>query len=98
MSSPHDAEIGTSGKAIDDFRMIAEKTDPPNETDGLLLHAAGSDDDGGLRVLTVWESKAHEQRWEAEQLFPAFQAAGIAPDVMANTVFTTYEATDLYIR
>ncbi len=88
----------TSGKTIDDFRMIAEKTDPPNETDGLLLHAAGSDDNGGLRVLTVWESKAHEERWEAEQLFPAFQAAGIASDVMANTVFTTYEAADLYIR
>jgi len=62
-----------------------------------LAWAAGSDEIG-LHVVTVWQSRAHMERWQAEQLFPAFQAAGMAADVPANTEFTEYEAGELYIR
>lgn len=48
--------------------------------------------------MTVWQSQAHKDRWQAEQLFPAFQASGIAQDVAANTEFTEYEADEPYIR
>jgi hypothetical protein len=57
----------------------------------LLVQAAGSDENG-LHVVSVWQSKAHADRYEAEQLFPAFQALGIASDIMENTVFTIYDA------
>jgi heme-degrading monooxygenase HmoA len=48
-------------------------------------------------VVTVWESKAHQDRWSAEQLFPAFQALGMT-DVVPNMDVTEYDADELYIR
>ena len=48
-------------------------------------------------MVAMWESKAQADRWVAEQLFPAFQAAGIAAD-MANAEFTGYETGELYMR
>ena len=87
----------TPGVTIDGFRAVSAKHSPPQDIDGLLAWAVGSDD-SGLHVVTVWESKAQKDRFESEQLFPAFQAAGIAADVAANTEFTEYEAGELYVR
>ena len=33
----------------------------------------------------MWQSKAHADRYAAEQLFPAFQESGLAPDMMEMT-------------
>jgi hypothetical protein len=63
---------------------------------GLLAWAAGTDENG-LNVVTVWESEAHKDRWTAEQLFPVFQALGLA-DVPSNTENTGYNADEFYIR
>ena len=48
--------------------------------------------------MTVWQSRAHQERWAAEQLFPAFQEFGMAEDVLANSEFTEYETGELYVR
>jgi heme-degrading monooxygenase HmoA len=85
-----------SGKTIDDFRAINEKTPAAADTDGLLVQTAGSDPDG-LHVVTVWQSKAHLDRFEAEHLFPAFQALGIAGDVMEKTTFTIFDSDESYL-
>jgi hypothetical protein len=37
------------------------------------------------------------ERWAAEQLFPAFQALGLA-DVPADSEFTEYETGEPYVR
>jgi heme-degrading monooxygenase HmoA len=86
----------TKGRTIEDFRTVSAKHNAPQDVDGLLAWAAGSDDNG-LNVVTVWQSRAHQERWVAEQLFPAFQALGLA-DVPANSEFTEYETGELYIR
>jgi hypothetical protein len=86
----------TRGNTIEDFRTVTAKHNPWQDIDGLLAMAAGSDD-SGLHVMTVWASKAHKDRFEAEQLFPAFQAAGIVADVAASTEFTEYETGELYV-
>jgi heme-degrading monooxygenase HmoA len=86
----------TKGRTIEDFRKVSAKHNPPQDIDGLLGWAAGSDDNG-LNVVSVWQSRAHQERWAAEQLFPAFQALGLA-DVPANSEFTGYETGELYIR
>ena len=86
----------TRGKTIDDFRTVSAKHNAPQDIDGLLAWAAGSDENG-LHVVTVWQSKAHQDRWAAEQLLPAFQALGMA-DVVSNSEFTEYDADELYIR
>jgi heme-degrading monooxygenase HmoA len=75
----------TPGATIEGFRAVAAKHNPPQDIDGLL------------HVVTVWESKAHQDRWSAEQLFPAFQALGMT-DVTSNTEFTEYDADEFYIR
>jgi heme-degrading monooxygenase HmoA len=86
----------TPGVTIEGFRAVAAKHNPPQDIDGLLAWAAGADS-SGLRVVTMWESKAHQDRWSAEQLFPAFQALGLT-DVTSNMEFTEYDADELYIR
>jgi heme-degrading monooxygenase HmoA len=86
----------TKGRTIEDFRTVSAKHNAPQDIDGLLAWAAGSDDDG-LNVMTVWQSRAHMERWAAEQLFPAFQALGLA-DVPDSSEFTQYETGELYIR
>lgn len=48
--------------------------------------------------MTIWQSQAHQERFAAEQLFPAFQELGVAGEVMANGEFTTYEVGELYLR
>jgi len=86
----------TPGVTIDGFRAVAAKHNPPQDIDGLLAWAAGTDS-SGLHVVTVWDSKAHQDRWTAEQLFPAFQSLGMT-EVTSNMQFTEYDADELYIR
>ncbi|HLK77558.1 MAG TPA: hypothetical protein VKU77_28405 [Streptosporangiaceae bacterium] len=86
----------SKGRTIDVFRTVSAKHNPPQDIDGLLAWAAGSDD-AGLHVVTLWESKAHMDRWAAEQLFPAFQAAGLA-DIPASSEFTECETGELFVR
>ena len=87
----------TRGKTIDDFRAVSAKHDSPPDIDGLLVWAAGADDDG-LHVVTMWQSKAYADRFEAEQLFPAFQALGLMSVATDGMEFSTYETGELYIR
>ena len=86
----------TPGVTIDGFRAVSAKHNPPQDIDGLLAWAAGTDS-GGLNVVTVWESKAHQERWTAEQLVPAFQQLGLT-GIPENGEFTEYDADEFYIR
>ncbi len=86
----------SKGRGIEDFRAVSAKHSPPQDIDGLLAWAAGSNEDG-LHVVTVWQSRAHQERWAAEQLFPVFQELGMT-DVPADSEFTEYQTGELYIR
>ena len=86
----------SKGQSIENFRMVSARHNPPQEIDGLLAWAAGTDENG-LNVVTVWESKAQMDRWSAEQLFPAFQALGMA-DLAPRMQFTEYDADEFYVR
>ena len=87
----------TPGATIENFRAVAAKHNPPQDIDGLLAWAAG-EDENGLHVVTIWQSQAHEERFAAEQLLPVFDELGMAEQVMANSEFTTYETSELYLR
>ena len=82
------------GLTVDEFNKVNAKTNPPQDIDGLITWAAGADA-SGLHVVAVWESQAHAERYAAEQLFPAFQDSGLAPDMME---MTTYDADEFYLR
>ena len=82
------------GLTVGDFSKVNAKTNPPQDIDGLISWAAGTDA-SGLHVVAVWESRAHADRYAAEQLFPVFQEFGLAPDMMD---MTTYDADEFYLR
>jgi hypothetical protein len=82
------------GYTVDDFNKANAKTSPRQDLDGLITWAAGTDA-RGLQVVAVWESKAHADRYAAEQLFPAFQDSGVSPDMME---MTDYDADEFYLR
>ena len=79
------------GLTIEDFRKVSAEHLPFKRTDGLLACTDAS----GLNVVMVFESKAHQERYAAEQLFPAFQATGIAPP--ESTTVIEHEVSELYI-
>jgi hypothetical protein len=87
----------TPGVTIEGFRAVSAKHSPPQDIDGLLAWAAGTDEND-LNVVTVWQSKAHQERFAAEQLFPIFQEFGMAERMMANSEFTEYGTGEFYVR
>ena len=95
MAFVHSAKA--KGVTLENFRAVSAKHNPPQDIDGLLAWAAG-EDENGLNVVTIWQSQAHQERWAAEHLFPAFAEFGMAEQMMANSEFTTYETGELYIR
>ena len=60
-----DAELDTHVKIIE-----AMGDDP---VDGLIVHAAGTSA-AGIRMVDVWESKDHYDRFFGERLMPAMAA------------------------
>jgi hypothetical protein len=64
-----------------------------DRAEGLISEAAGSTD-VGLHVITVWESKAHHERFITERLVPAFQAAGVRPGPLR---FTNLDLDAFYV-
>jgi hypothetical protein len=75
------------------YHTVAEHLgDQP--ADGLLSEAAGCGD-AGLHVITLWASKADHERFVAERLIPAFQAARLQPGPMC---FTGIDVQALYLQ
>jgi hypothetical protein len=62
--------------SIEQFDQVMENIG--NEPEGLEARYVGSSEDG-LRVVTLWESKAHADRFFAERLGPAL-AKTLAPE------------------
>ena len=54
MAFVHSAKV--KDVSIEDFRKVSAKHNPPQDIDGLLAWAAGSDDNG-LNVVTIWQSR-----------------------------------------
>ena len=48
--------------------------------DGCQLHVAGPVDEG-WRIITVWDSPEHLQRFRDEKLLPALREAGVEDEV-----------------
>jgi len=90
--------IATSpGSTIEMVQAVEQKVGPREAIDGLLIETDGTDGNV-LRHVSVWESQAHKDRYEAQQLLPVFESLGVASDVAANTQFATCEAADLCVR
>ena len=71
------------GLTMSDYRTVGEHLGP-DPAEGLISEVAGTNE-AGLHVITVWESKEDHERFVAERLVPAFQAAGLRPGPMSLT-------------
>ena len=87
----------TNGTTVEMVQGVERKVGPREDIEGLLVETYGTDGDV-LRHVTVWESQAHKDRYEAQQLLPVFESLGMASDVAANTQFATCDAAGLYVR
>lgn len=70
----------------DRYDAVRERLGISNENppEGAILHIAGAGPNGGWRVVEVWESTEHAQKFAREVLEPALRDAGIerpAPQV-----------------
>ncbi len=80
--------------SIDGFRKVMAALG--DEPDGLQARYVGTGDDG-VRVVTIWESQPHAQRFLTERLAPAFaKALGPEPHGLPET--TQLEVADTYVR
>jgi hypothetical protein len=74
------------------FDRVVEAAGIP---DGMLTRHAGTAEDGTLRVIVLWETREHAERFYLERLGPAFarvfgEPTG-RPDVIGITVERSYE-------
>lgn len=82
----------TPGVTLADYRSVREAMGG-GRPDGSLVSIAG-EADGALQTVDVWESKAHADRFEAEQLFPVFERLGFKPGPDATYIpFETEEVS-----
>ena len=68
----------------------------PGEPDGLQARYVGTTDDG-VRVVTLWESKAHADRFLAEVLGPTL-ARVLGPEPVGAPTFTGIDVARSYVR
>lgn len=83
------ATIDLPGQTMDDYWPVQQGyADKP--IDGLVGQVAGVGDNG-LHIVSMWESKAHHDRFVAERLHPIFERLG-PPATMS---FSDFAAEDL---
>ena len=65
--------VGTPPYGIEQYdQVLAQLEDEPT---GLQARYVGTDDDGKLRIVGVWESKEHADRFFVERLGPLLAKA-----------------------
>ena len=78
----------TQGQTLADYSTVLQALGP-DPISGRVSHHVG-ETDGSLCIVDVWDSRADADRFAAERLFPAFQAAGV--HLQPQTVITAFEA------
>jgi len=82
-------------QAMEHYRDIAAEAHGGTPPDGLLVRIAGESEDGGLRIVTVWESVVHHDRFVAERLHPALRRTG--GDTDPGTRHVEFEVDELVV-
>jgi hypothetical protein len=78
---------------IHEFDRVVASVGGPAE--GMVARYAGATADGSLRVVTLWESKAHADRFFTDRLGPAL-AEVLAPEPVGVPEATGIEVSRAY--
>jgi hypothetical protein len=81
--------------SIEQFdRVHTELGEPPA---GLQARYAGTADDGELRIVALWESKEHAERFFAERLGPTL-AKALGPEPVGRPKVIGIDVSRSYVR
>jgi hypothetical protein len=85
--------ISTSTPGTEEtYRKVGDLVE--HTPDGLVAMYAGQGSEG-LSITAVWESKAHADRFTAEQLMPALRQVGVDAGVPTSMIeFETFESVE----
>lgn len=61
----------------EEYRRVADEALADDGPAGLLVHAAGKDDDGRRWIVELWDTEEAEELFARERLFPAFERHGV---------------------
>ncbi len=79
------------GVGINEYETVERELGPAPKA-GRISHLVGVVD-GALMIVDVWNSRADADRFAAEQLFPAFERAGVRHQPSVEiTAFESIEA------
>ena len=81
--------------SIEQFDKVVAQVD--GAPAGLRARYAGTSG-GKIRVVTLWESKAHADRFTAEQLVPTLQRLGVTADQRARRSVLEIDLEDVPAR
>lgn len=77
------------------YEAVSELLDlSANRPAGLILHSASETPSGTIEIVDIWASADHAAAFEREQLFPAFEAAGVMAQIGARPRPVAYEPFD----
>jgi hypothetical protein len=82
-------------RSIEQFDAV--RSHMGSEPEGLEARHVGATEDGTLRVITLWESKAHAERFFAETLGPVL-ARVLGPEPVGAPTATGVDVARSYVR
>jgi len=71
------------------YDAVKDELGADQAPEGLLIHTAGFDHDAGVfRILDVWETREHADRFMSERLNPIVERMAAAAQAAGDTSFT----------
>ena len=87
--------VGTPPFRVDQYdQVLAQLGEEPA---GLQARYVGTDDDGKLRIVGVWESKEHADRFYAKRLGPVL-AKALGSEPVGNPDVIVIDVAHSYVR
>ncbi|HZT45535.1 MAG TPA: hypothetical protein VFA24_05085 [Gaiellaceae bacterium] len=94
-------EIRDGDTSTPNYDAVVKELALDRAPDGLLIHTAGFDHDAGVfRILDVWETREHGEKFMNERLNPIIERMGAAAAASGDETFvppareTWYELHD----
>ena len=81
--------------SVEQFDKVREAQG--GEPDGLQARYVGRSEDGKVRIVTLWQSKAHADRFFTETLGPAL-ATALGPEPVGTPEVYGIEVARSYVR
>jgi hypothetical protein len=87
--------VGTPSMSLEQVEAVLAQLDGPPE--GMTARYIGTTDEGEVRIVGLWESRAHAERFFSETLGPVL-ARTLGPEPAGRSEFVGIEVARSYER